>query len=185
MSWLQIVGLGAFLPVEHHEEHITTTRAPHMSLYSKEMRWWAVRSMEKPNSTLNHALAQPRLILLFLVALARRAIFDWEPAGVADLYISGLNSWPMLRPMFLYWANAHAGSYRSCFFQLCIAVDLIAKVYRQAFWLGLLEAKTPKRLIAWSNDRLISALDLGKLCRENKKTMDEKLDGEKTTQYWS
>lgn len=52
-----------------------------------------------------------------------------------------------------------------------------AEVYRQPFWLGLLGAKTPKRLTVWSNDPLISALDLGKLCAEKRK----ELDGEKTT----
>ena len=53
------------------------------------------------------------------------------------------------------------------------------KVYRQAFWMGLLGGQTPKRLLAWSNDNLISALDLGKLCREKR----ESLTGKKTTRF--
>ena len=48
------------------------------------------------------------------------------------------------------------------------------KVYRQAFWMGLLGGKTPKRLLAWSNDNLISALDLGKLCREKRESLTGK-----------
>ena len=56
-------------------------------------------------------------------------------------------------------------------------IAYIAKVYRQPFWLGLLGAGTAKRLIVWSNDRLISALDLGKLCAEKR----NQLGGEKTT----
>lgn len=53
------------------------------------------------------------------------------------------------------------------------------EVYRQPFWLGLLGGRTPKRLIAWSNDTLISGLNLGKMCREKKNA----LTGEKTTRY--
>jgi len=56
----------------------------------------------------------------------------------------------------------------------------VPEVYRQPFWLGLLGAGTPKRLIAWSNDKLISALDMGKLCREKKKALCK---GPKTTRY--
>ena len=48
-----------------------------------------------------------------------------------------------------------------------------AQVYRQAFWLGLLGGFTPKRLIAWSNDKLIAALDLGKLCAQKKNLCKE------------
>ena len=56
------------------------------------------------------------------------------------------------------------------------------KVYRQAFWLrlGLLGGQTPKRLLAWSNDNFISALDLGKLCREKRESLTGKFLGSNT-----
>lgn len=94
-----------------------------------------------------------RLILCCLVVLARRAIFIIEnPHG----------SLIFRHHRFEYLTN------------------LVAFVYRQAFWMGLLGGQTPKRLLAWSNDNLISALDLGKLCREKR----ESLTGKKTTRRY-
>ena len=123
-----------------------------------------------------------RLILCCLVVLARRAIFIIEnPHGSLIYrhhrfeYLTNLVAFEaQLRLICVIWTTI---SRPETYVWSCTPPS--PKVYRQAFWLGLLGGQTPKRLLTWSNDNLISALDLGKLCREKR----ESLTGKKTTRF--